>query len=452
MDRITSDLAHVDQDVARAFDALTRWRDRLARDPEAYAGVEPLESFRWVSGKTVFDELGALRVGAHEVELRDALRRWVYTLLQARLQHPLDVDGARAAAEPRGRYAGDAPRFVSVNEAKRGLVASKSHADAQMWLDALALAAAPLGAIARERRGRRIEIAARLNLGPPAQFVIPVPLASLAEAARALLARTSDIASFVLRESRPKGADPHPVDGILLAVGRDAPEGWPSQLTPRWLEDLFGSAVRGLKIDLPPLAPPLGGASFARALGAFGYAFRVAASARAPRFALAREPHFTQAHRFSYAFASLPISRDFQRIALHLGERATHAQARVFARIALLEVRLAAARLLLADDVGPEARYEEITEQLFGTPLPRALAGVFPAYREDEAARFLGLLTAPLLVRDLVQRFDSDWFANPRALPDLAVIGASPDREGLPKFDGAALIAPLAASLEESLA
>jgi hypothetical protein len=238
-------------------------------------------------------------------------------------------------------------------------------------------------------------------------------------------------------------------DAIHAVVARDAGEGWPAHLAPRWLEELFGAGVRGLDLALPPLGAPLGASSFARALGAFGFAFRVASGARAPRFALAREPAFVAAHRYAFVFAALPASAEFHRVALGVGRRAALAQARSLARVALFDARLHAMRVLLADEpfASPDV-FEELAVRVFGAPLPRALAGAFPALRDDEPARFVALATSLPLARDMVDRFDADWFRNPRALPHLRALGAAPAREEPASLDASSF----ARAFEEALA
>jgi len=434
-----ADLASLDRDVARAFGAWQRWRERLAEDPDAHADHDPIEPYRHVAGQSTWKALGDLEVVSHDAPLRDALKRWVHALLQSRLARELDVAWARAANEARGRFTGESPRLVSWREARRAMIAAEPR-EARLWLDALVECAPPIAAIARERAARRVEIARRLG----AETFDATPLDALHAAARDLLARTDDLASSLLREARATDA----TDAIALSLARDAGEGWPARLSSRWLEELFGGGVRGLDVALPRLPEALGASSFARALGAFGFALRVAAGARAPRFALAREPAFVAAHRFAFVFAALPTSPDFHRVALGVGKRAALAQARALARSALVDARLHAVRLLSSDDRAQSDAFEELTARVFGAPLPRALAGALPAPRDDEPARFLALATALPLARDLVERFDVDWFANPRAMPHLRALGAHPAREESPPPD----VAPLARVFEEALA
>jgi hypothetical protein len=195
------------------------------------------------------------------------------------------------------------------------------------------------------------------------------------------------------------------------------------------------------------LEGPLGASTFARACGAFGAAFRASSGSPSLPFALARDPWFVPAHRFGAVFGALPASRAFQRRALGNVARIAEGQARVVARSLLLAARLDAVRLLapIARD-----RFEELTARVFGAPLPSPLAGAWPRRRDDESARFVGLVTAVDLHRELVDRFDDDWFANPRAVLHLRAVGSGPAFEALPE-DLAPAVGRLARAFEEAI-
>ncbi len=105
-----SDLLALDRDVARGWSSLVRWRAALALDPQAHEDEDPLGPVRRAAGKSTWDALAALTPSAADAPLREALRRWVYALMQARIGRDDDVAWARAAADARGRYAGEARR------------------------------------------------------------------------------------------------------------------------------------------------------------------------------------------------------------------------------------------------------------------------------------------------------------------------------------------------------
>jgi hypothetical protein len=399
------DPARLADDIGRVFRAL----GDLDHDP--------FVDRRHVAGKTTYDALGD-----------EAQRRWVHALTQARIVRDLDLDLRDTVEAKEGVYEGDPPRKVSWREAWRGLVTSPGEA----WVRPIVERAPAVGAALRERAARRAEVTRRL--GASAYGV-----KESATAAKKLLDATEDIAAYV------RGKEAGLVAFVRASLAREATEGWPAQLSPRWLEALFGPGTDGLRLELPALPAAAGAASFARALGEFGFAFRVATS-RALPFPLARDPDFTAAHRWASVFAALPLSPHFHRRALGVSRRVADAQARLLARSALLSTRLQAARTVLGADPAREL-FEEMTARLTGAPLDRQLAGAWPRYRDDEAARTLGLTSALPLARDLVERFDVDWFMNPRALPHLRAMGGGPAFEPAEELDPL----PLARAFEEAI-
>ncbi len=246
-----------------------------------------------------------------------------------------------------------------------------------------------------------------------------LPRADLAQAAEALLDRTEDLARDVFARARQRAEldedPPLATDTIAIAIARDAPEGWPARLAAPWFEATFGPFLKGLRFPATPFPEALGGSSFARGCAAFGAALRVAGASPSLPFCLAREPEFVAMHRFAGVFGALPAHAAFQRRVLGNVARIADAQARVLTRTALFEARLEATRFLLAGDRAPD-RFEHLTRRLFATPLPRPLAGAWPRETDDGRARLVGLVTANALASELVDRFDSDWFANPRGV------------------------------------
>src|SRR5690606_9827146 len=97
-------------------------------------------------------------------------------------------------------------------------------------------------------------------------------------------------------------------------------------------------------------------------------------------------------------------------------------QAREAARALLVSLRLDAARVRLAHGTvllqaarARADRFEEETALALGAPIPGALAGVVPSLGPGAAVRLAGALLAARDRRELVERFDEDWFRNPRA-------------------------------------
>jgi hypothetical protein len=435
------DLAAVDRDVATTVGRWRAWRQALRSEVDAAADADPFEEHRYVAGQSALVALAGLDVAERYLPLRDALARWAYTLTQARIARDLDVAWARAVTTKRARYAGEPPALVSVREAWRGVVQSRSVGEAQGWLEAVASVGPELAPIAREWADRELEVSRRLSRDAP-----PDP----AGLARALLDRTHELFVAVCRELGRDEASP--LTTILAAAARGASDGWPRRLTTHWLGDVFGEVARGLAPRIArPLPSVVGAASFARALHAFGVAAHAAAVPRGIPFALAHEPEPIRAHRFGYAFAALPARDTFHRVALRVSRRVASAQARALARSALFEARAQAARVLLSS--APARRdaslFEEITSLAFGAPLPRSLAGAWPAPRVDEAARLLGLASSERLSREMIERLDVDWFQNPRSVAELRRRASLPEPPGSVETEES--VTSIARALEEAL-
>src|SRR5260370_31023353 len=96
------DLLALDRDVARASNALARWRGRLATDPEGCAHEDPLAGLRRIAAKATADALAQQRPSVADEALRDALCHCVRALVLARIELVDALAHARAAAETRG--------------------------------------------------------------------------------------------------------------------------------------------------------------------------------------------------------------------------------------------------------------------------------------------------------------------------------------------------------------
>src|SRR5258708_20282971 len=167
VDERAQDLVGLDRDVALAATGLARWRSALAADPEGHADEDALEDVRRVASKSMWDALGELPEGGADGLLRDALRRWVAWLVQARIGRADDVARARAAAAPVGEYAGDRTRHVSWREAWRGVASAKTPAGARLWLSASAGPGPGLADAPRAPAARPLHLARPTGLPPP---------------------------------------------------------------------------------------------------------------------------------------------------------------------------------------------------------------------------------------------------------------------------------------------
>ena len=159
------------------------------------------------------------------------------------------------------------------------------------------------------------------------------------------------------------------------------------------------------------------------------------------------------AHRSANLFGSLACAPEFHRRALGTSRGVARDQARALSRTGLLFARASAARWLLTSArlMGDRGAFEEITERLFGRGLPSELAGAWPAPLDDAGARLLALFTTLPLTREMVERFDVDWFRNPRAAAHLASCGAVPAHEPGVKLEDEDVNA-LGRAFEEALA
>jgi hypothetical protein len=283
---------------------------------------------------------------------------------------------------------------------------------------------------------------------------------ALRQAARVLLDATDAVAA----DARGR-AEVEDAAGVwVAAAARDAAEGWPARLSNRWLREAFRGqpAVAGFEVTDLPVA--VGAASFVRGFASYGEAARRAMAPAAMPFALAHDPAFASAHRFGFVFGALGADPELHGRLLGLGRAAARAQARKLVPTLLLECRTVAARLLLGDDaLGDTAAahlFAEITERLFGSPLderlcgawppPRGLPGAAAAVAGEEPARFVGLLEAPRMRRTLVERFEPDWFRNPRAWAHLGELSHRPAHEPLAAEELPKLARDLARELEEA--
>jgi hypothetical protein len=429
-DAEVQDLLALDRDVARAAKALAGWRASLAERPEETAERDPFAGVRAVAAKSTWVRLGELSPSAADQPLRDALRRWVLALVQARVGAVEELAWAREAGAGRARFEADRPRLVSWREAWRGVVSAPSPSEARLWLEAAAESALSLAPVARLRGARQKEVARRLGLAHPWEPASPVALGRLRASAARFLQRTEDLSRGLWREAL--GPAPGAPAVLHAAVARDAGDGWPARLTPRWLEELFGAGLRGLTLALPALPQTLGAASFARALALFGYAFRSASAQATMPFALASDPWFVGAYRLSFVFGGLTADPEFGVRSLGLVRRVAARQARILARTALLEARVGAARVVLGAGEGTTpGEFDDLGERLFGAPLDRRFHGVWPVARADEPARWIALLLSSALRQALREGFDEDWFRNPRAWAHLRSVGAGPAFEAV---------------------
>ncbi|EYF05586.1 hypothetical protein [Chondromyces apiculatus] len=371
----------------------------------------------------------------------------------------IDAGAVRSAGSQGGPARGKATAMVSAREALLGLLGA-TRADARRsWADALVEAALSIAEAARVEAERRDEAARVLGVDPAAA---PLDLpCDPPEAALHIAASLLERSAALVEPARSWEV------ALDRAVARDAADGWPARLTRRWVEDLFrpGGVAEGLTLDLGPLPRAWGASSFARALGRFGAALAEASAPRSAPFALVRVPFDLRRARRAALFAGLPADPVFYARVLGLGGGRARDQARIVARAQLLTLRLDAARMrllhgrrvglpghpLLLPRREATGHFEEETRQAIGAPIPGVLAGIVPDLSPGASLPLLGALLAVRDRRQLIDRFDDDWFRNPRAAEAIRdEDSVFPSAPGL-LAPAAPRLAPSAADLEEGL-
>ena len=399
----------IDRLIARASDELrTRERAFRAEGPRARGNL--LEAFRAVTTRSMWIELGE----RSKDPILAAARAYVAGLTITRVTWPERVRLAEAWHDDTVELDGPVPERVSPRDAFERLLDEPAPERRRVLADALARGAGALSDAALVHEERRTEAYRRLGVDDLDTLEIPVkPAASLARIAERLLDVTAE-----LLPKRIARWD----DALSVALARDAGEGWPARLTPRWFQDLFGKTGLFEDLTLPPFPLPrlVGATSFARALARFGAAFAEADVPRAAPFVLARPPFDLRRARRAALFGALPADPTFGVRALGLGRARARAQAEDVARALLFSLRLDAARVLFRGTVtlshrARRDRFEELTARALGAAIPGVLAFVVPALGPQDPTRLAGALLALSDRRALIERFDEDWFQNPRA-------------------------------------
>ncbi len=471
------DLPALDRDVRRVAQRLEQLRQCLALGTKE--GRDKARSFdpfdpREAATRSTYDALAKDTPSVLDVPLRDGLLRWVHELLQARVGLELALTDADEESALDPRLSASQLAELKAQELARIAVgpgeppaAKETHGHAaHSYRDALrAIVSAPnaglgaaaltragelslrVAAVRKERRERRFEAARRIGLAHPWALASSLDVRALA---LAFLDATEPLAIATFKRARKDAEGPwRASSAIQLALGHGAQQGWPAHLGQRWLDEAFAAiAPRGVEIGLLP--SPLGSATFLRAAMTWGFAWRTTGTARALPFALARDPYPVPAHRFGFAIASVVADAAFQRRALDLPARTAAAQSRVLRTTMFLHARTIAARAVLsADETTSASLFEELTSRVFGAPLPPSMRDAWPEPRAGGPAQLLGVLGTQAFLRDLVQRYDDDWFRNPRAGKHLTSLACGPAFDLEPLSPSAA--GDLARAFEETI-
>lgn len=458
------DLVAFDRDVRRAAGRLEQLRGWLSvgtKEARDHArAFDPFDGVRHTATMSSYKRLAEQVPSVLDEPLRDGLLRWVHELLQARVGHELVLADADAAHALDPRLAKSrlvlAEKAAALRDAT-GAAGPTVQADVAAHTYAGALAtmiaapdpsraagaleragdlAAPVAAVRKERRERRFEAARRLGLAHPYALASKSDVGALA---RSYLDASEPLAVELLKVARKTAEGRwYASSAIQSFLARDAREGWPAYLTQRWLDDVF-KALAPRSADAGKLPEALGGASFVRAATTWGFGWKTAGAPRSMPFALARDPYPAPALRFGFAMAHVVAEPEFQRRLLELPARLAKAQSRVLRRSMFHESRVIAARALFAteEQVTPSL-FEEMSSRLFGAPLPGPMRDAWPDPRTGDPTRLLALLGTRAFLAHVVDRYDDDWFRNPKAGTHLTSLACGPAFDGEPLPDGAA--------------
>jgi hypothetical protein len=407
------DLTDLDGRLEQASRAWRSWRRRARTSTREQLAEDPFFGRRAISTRAMFQRLQTLPAQLPE---RDSLLRWLaaLTLDRVTFEDVVDLEIARRAERHVLRSLGpeawtvrdlcletavhpEAERRAACGQALLG-VCDNASSNALFWL------------------ARRHEAARQLGIDGLRWLEAPIRSdVSVAAVACAVFDATDDLAAEILGSDRPWQ------DVLFLGAAADAIEGWPAQLTTRWLRDLFGltTLVAGAPIEMEGVPEARCGSSFMRALDRFGIAlYRARARQITARFALGVRPFDPQPASYGALFSSLLASHLFLRKHLGLGQIRARAQAQTLMAAILVAVRLLALQAAVGSCEEPQAAREmhlDLGKRALGTRLPIELAGVLPRIRPTACARLVGALQASTLYEQLVERYDEDWFDNPRA-------------------------------------
>jgi hypothetical protein len=408
---VSSDWHAVDDGIAGAVRALRAARNELRmRAPPAGAPC-PVPA-----ALVDAERLAEARSEGGREPLAARVADWLETLARERVHWSLEFETARAhhaaPIDPVSKT-----RLPSSRDLVRATFAGPTPAARQDAARALATRATEAGPRMLS------ELEARFGSEGPAAGARREQASRLAVH---LLARTDAMA-------REQPRAPAWWEALHAALGRAAADGWPARLHARWaIDEALGGtrADRGLALALGRPPEPLGALSFARALGRAGVALLEAS--RGVAFALHDGPEGLRRRERYALFAAICAEPSFAaRVLGHGRGRARDHGARV-ASAMLISLRIDALRALCLDALGRgRSAAAEIFaaegDRILGSTPPPALLGVLPRLRTSDAPRLVGAVLAVRGRDALVERFDEDWFRNPRALEALRAEDALAD-------------------------
>lgn len=407
--------------IGAAAAAYGQWQQQLHDDPECED--DPLEPYRSVTGRTLFRDLDQL--GEHD-PLRVYLKRWVWWLTERRVNagvlrrvsheryhQPVPVL-REAAPSSLAMLLLDAMRQPSAATHRLEHYFQHSHSFARqtcvLW-------------------ERRAELARRWSVvgyesTPTADLQASSEL-SMVASARAWLERTQDMASEYRCDS--------PAAWVEQALARDAQLDWPGRLNWRTLCEWFaeGELLAALRLGAKRLPERIAPASFLRGLARLGEEWSQALEPTDQFFVVAHDPFRVRVHTHAALFAGLLLNPVFLQRCLAADPSRLKAALRPLFRTLLLESRVRAFKVVMADAAqhGWSALQETFmaeTVQRFGFRLPAPAAGALLTPRDDCAVAFAGLMLAVTQADALIASHDEDWFRNPRGIDQLRSEAALP--------------------------
>jgi hypothetical protein len=409
--------------VEAMVSAYRRWSVDLHTRGDAVLEDDPFYGHREISTRSTFEQVCALPEGA---PAKRELRDWVAALTIERVTHEDRVELERAmrtechTIAPLGDRAWSL-RALSLEAVLTGIdarrdrilsdlvdIAGDASSRATWWLARRHAAAGQLGLASLQ--AVEAPLAAELSI----EQVVETVLRSTDGQAGDALAGCSSWAEVLMRGSAP-----------------DALEGWPARLSAQWLWSLFGRGplAEGLNVNVPPLGTPTCGASFLRAFDVFGTALhRGAVALDGLPFFLRERPYDAACASYGTLFASLLASVPFLRRRLGLGTATAREQARMMALAMLVHTRVAAIKAAVAscpDQERASHAHTSVGVRALLTTLPEELTGVVPRYDPRAVSKLTGIMVGAALREQLEERFDEDWFDNPRALSFIREIDGS---------------------------
>ena len=404
------------RDLSRAMVAWRGWLSLRRASPSAAGERDPFASTRWVTEQRTLVEVRAK--SGHPAT--PYLAGWMSRLLYARVNAEAETLAAMERETKSVRLTIPSPRELSVREAVRRLV-SEPDLDVRASLgDALVRAGGDVAGRERDAWARRGEIARRLGFDGEGALFSPVrEHRELAALASETLDTTHELARHAL------GRSARWTDTLTIANGSEPPLPWPGRLSMRALVELFAGEARWLDLpelvlgDGPALLVP---ASINRSLARLGARWADASASRSLPLPLAHAPSELPRRTLGALFAGLVRSAPFLVRVLGLSRSDAERAARAMAKVSLFAWRLSAARLLLrepalaGDARGVREAADTHVARALLAPFPTELALVAPRLTETDPARFVAFGEAARLAGELRDRWDEDWFRNPRAV------------------------------------